>query len=348
MKLSVIIITCILSFNYGECRPSTGPSIIALPFNAGDDANAIISAMEKSSSDNKDKIVDILMSKTISQRLEIGAAYENTKSDLVKDFKKDIGKYFDGGKDSDKNMLEILKTTPEFLASRINRSVKKDGSDGYLSIIITSSSEMLRNVSIAYKKEYNQEMAMDISKHLGETDLAGFVFKLTSYNIDLQRSDHAKVDDELTKKLVNVMPNTKNDCSVEISKDFYEMMQKESFAQIKAVGELFQQNSGSLAVDTIKKYCDGVLNTPFVLIMNFSMDPFKYFAHEMNEDIKGDNDDEDSACTRILISRSEIDMADIRTAYDAAYENGLESALRKKYKKREQMIMTALANGNQP
>ncbi|XP_039296180.1 annexin A1 isoform X1 [Nilaparvata lugens] len=289
MKLSVIIITCILSFNYGECRPKTGPTIIALPFNAVDDANAIISAMEKSSSDNKDKIVDILMSKTIAQRLEIGAEYEKIKN---MDFKKEIEKYFNGKLDSDKNMLEILKTTTEFLASRLHHSLTKCDNEDYMSIMITSSTEMLRNVCATYQKEYNQEVSSDVNAHLSyDNELSGFINKLISYDIDEQRSDHAKVDDELTKKLVSAMP-TKT--------------------------------------------------------MNFATDPFKTFAEQINEDIKGKNDFEDSACPRILISRSEIDMADIRTAYDAAYENGLEWALRKYYHKREQMILTALANGNQP
>nr|ANJ04642.1 annexin-like protein 3 [Nilaparvata lugens] len=346
MKLSVIIITCILSFNYGECRPKTGPTIIALPFNAVDDANAIISAMEKSSSDNKDKIVDILMSKTIAQRLEIGAEYEKIKN---MDFKKEIEKYFNGKLDSDKNMLEILKTTTEFLASRLHHSLTKCDNEDYMSIMITSSTEMLRNVCATYQKEYNQEVSSDVNAHLSyDNELSGFINKLISYDIDEQRSDHAKVDDELTKKLVSAMPTKTSGCTLKDSKDLYEMMQKANFAQIKAVAELYYHTTGNIAGDTIQRYCSSRLSKPFLLIMNFATDPFKTFAEQINEDIKGKNDFEDSACPRILISRSEIDMADIRTAYDAAYENGLEWALRKYYHKREQMILTALANGNQP
>ncbi|XP_039296181.1 uncharacterized protein LOC111048640 isoform X2 [Nilaparvata lugens] len=246
MKLSVIIITCILSFNYGECRPKTGPTIIALPFNAVDDANAIISAMEKSSSDNKDKIVDILMSKTIAQRLEIGAEYEKIKN---MDFKKEIEKYFNGKLDSDKNMLEILKTTTEFLASRLHHSLTKCDNEDYMSIMITSSTEMLRNVCATYQKEYNQEVSSDVNAHLSyDNELSGFINKLISYDIDEQRSDHAKVDDELTKKLVSAMPT-------KTSVEFY-----------NHVPERVRSLPSSLFASTVKKW---LLDTPLYKISEF-------------------------------------------------------------------------------
>ncbi|RZF36627.1 hypothetical protein LSTR_LSTR007330 [Laodelphax striatellus] len=331
MRLIVIIYSSIISLKYGACLQdnyTTGPTIVALPFNATDDAHAIIEEMKAKHirGKHKEKIIDILVSRTIAQRLEIGVQYNNIQKE---DFHRDIKNYFDDSShDSDKNVFEIISTTADFLARRIKHSIKKRGEDhGYMSIICTSTAKELIDIRASYLNQYKVEMGIDIPDVLGNSELTRFLSRLFGYNTTL-RSD-AAADSKKTAELVKAIPEHKSSCNLQDASALYEMMKTESFKQIKAVAEAYKMNSNSKYSDPLKaidKNCDSDLKEAFIRIMNYSMDPFHYYAHEIERAFHGKGSI-DSADTRVMISRSEIDLADIRTCYDNTYEHGLKWAI---------------------
>ncbi|XP_039275882.1 annexin B11 [Nilaparvata lugens] len=306
----------------------TGATIVEKAnFKADDDADALDKILTENAN-NFGKIIDFITGMTNSQRLAVRDAYQQkTKKNLGDTLTDYFNSDVEAGTDTQSNLRDLLKSPGEYLASRIDDSLGKKGKDlTYMTVLCTSTGAELKEITNAYS---NIGDKVTLSKKLDS--LKDFDFKtFLQYLIDdsngpLRSND--KADDKKTEDLVKSIPSgDKAPCTSKENKPLYDMMARESFDQIRAVAEKYENdNKDSKIVATIADKCEGDLASGYTRILRFAMNGADYFAQEANVWLTSNVATEDnnimSSATRIVISRCEIDLADIAASYSRQFNN---------------------------
>ncbi|XP_039282290.1 uncharacterized protein LOC111052505 [Nilaparvata lugens] len=177
---------------------------------------------------------------------------------------KDKQKSFDSTQtDAYNNIFDICEKPTTFLARRLHDSLQKGGEDlSYQSIMCTSTGDELSQFDKNFPSLKYKSFTEEIDKKLKDDDLKKFLKDLLT---PPYRSND-KADDKKTADLVKLIPTGNNDkCTADAtSQEFYDMMHKESFDQIKAVGEMWNKNNANVdIVAAIANRCASHLGSCF-------------------------------------------------------------------------------------
>lgn len=108
---------------------------------------------------------------------------------------------------------------------------------------------------------------------------------------------------------------------------FNRIMAHGSFAQLRLVFEEYKKLSGQTIEQAIKHELDGELGDAMMAIVECVQSPAAFFAQRLFAAMDGAGTD-DVTLIRIVVSRSEIDLADIKTEFERLYNRTLVSAVR--------------------
>lgn len=108
---------------------------------------------------------------------------------------------------------------------------------------------------------------------------------------------------------------------------FNRIMAHASFAQLRLVFNEYKALSGQTIEQAIKHELDGDLAEAMGAIVECVQSPAAYFAQRLFRAMDGAGTD-DTTLIRIVVSRSEIDLADIKAEFERLYNRTLLSAVR--------------------
>jgi len=74
--------------------------------------------------------------------------------------------------------------------------------------------------------------------------------------------------------------------------------------------------------DTIKSECTGTLESGYLAIVKIAKDEPKFYAERLYKSMKGGGTD-DQTLIRLIVSRSEVDLADVKDKFEELYEQSL-------------------------
>ncbi|KAJ8033469.1 Annexin A13 [Holothuria leucospilota] len=233
-------------------------------------------------------IIKVLTSRTNSQRQEIEHYYKTAYGkDLVTDLKKELSGDFED------LVMVLMEPYSQYDARFLRKAM-----------------EQLAAIKDAYKKEERE------GTH-GKRD--------ESYVVDLNR---AKADAQV---LYEAGENTFGTDESE----FQRILVTRNWMQMRAIFDAYQEVetkhslfeiAGRSIEDSIKREMSGDLEKTFLTIVKYCRNPAKYFAEVLHKAMAGLGTDEDRL-TRTIITRSEIDLGDIKRAYEDKYDKSLASAV---------------------
>lgn len=303
-------------------------------FDALKDAEALRKAMQGSGSD-KDAIVAILGARSNKQRQEIAAKYQQKyNKNLTDDLKSELsGKFQDAA-------VALMAVPENYDAVSLHDAMSGLGTDEQVLIEILSSRsyEELQVMKSAYTKIYTGK---DVLKKIKE-DTAG-EFRTTLMNlIEKNRDSNEKVKEDLAKtdakKLFEAGQGKKGtDKAV-----FVEVLTSRNYAQLRATLDAYKTLTKSDLMDYINEHLKGDLQNVFRAIVRCAQDPALFFAEVLEKALdKGSSKN----VTRVLVTRSEIDLADIKTQYEKKTGQLLKDVVAKKMKgDHEKILLQLLGN----
>ncbi|VDM04673.1 unnamed protein product [Schistocephalus solidus] len=103
---------------------------------------------------------------------------------------------------------------------------------------------------------------------------------------------------------------------------FNEILISRSNAHLRAVFEEYEKMSKNTVEEALKKEMSGDLLRSFLSIVRCIQNKPAYFAKTLNRSMKGLGTD-DKSLSRVIITRCEIDMVQIKTAFAAEYGKSL-------------------------
>ncbi|KAJ4945573.1 hypothetical protein JOQ06_023254, partial [Pogonophryne albipinna] len=258
-------------------------------FNPKHDAEILHKAM-KGIGTNEDTILMLLASRSNDQRQDIKAVYKNTHGkDLVSALKSELGGLFE-------NLIVALMTPPvSYDASQLHKALKGIGTEDevLIEILASRTGEQITNIVKAYKKEFNGKLEKDIL-----SDTSGHYQRL----------------------LVILLQGSREDGLGE------ENIDKDAKALFDAVFDAYKKLSGAELEDSIEAETTGNFENLLLAVVKCVRSVPEFFAERLSKSMRRAGTD-DSTLMRIMVSRSEIDMLDIRTCFKKKYGASLYTTI---------------------
>lgn len=287
-------------------------------FNAAEDAQKLRKAMKGLGTD-EDAIIDVLAYRNVSQRQEIKTAYKSTIGrDLVSDLKSELSGNFE------KVILGMMMPTVLYDVSELKRAMKGAGTDEgcLIEILASRTPQEIRRINEVYQREYGRTLEDDICSD------TSFMFQRVLVSLSAAGRDEGNhLNDELVRQ---------------DAKDLYEAgEQKWGTDEVKFLSILCSRNRNHLLhvfdeyrriskkdiEQSIKSETSGSFEDALLAIVKCLRNKSAYFAERLYKSMKGLGTD-DNTLIRIMVSRSEIDMLDIREHFKRNYGKSLYSFIK--------------------
>uniref|UniRef100_A0A8C6UXV7 Annexin n=1 Tax=Neogobius melanostomus TaxID=47308 RepID=A0A8C6UXV7_9GOBI len=253
------------------------------------DSEVLRKAMKGFGTDEQ-AIIDLLGSRSSKQRVACLKAF---KTAYGKDLIKDLNSELSG--DFRKLVMAMMKTPTQLDAYEIKNAIKGAGTDEacLIEILSSRSNAEIKEISRVYKEENKKKMEDAIT-----SDTSGHFRRLLISLAQGNRDEREHVDVSLAQQDAQALYAAgENKLGTDESK-FNAILCARSKSHLRAVTQLF-----SFPVKCIK-------NTP------------GYFAERLYKSMKGAGT-KDTTLIRIMVSRSEVDLLDIRKEYVKNYGKSL-------------------------
>ncbi|XP_019900770.2 annexin A5a [Esox lucius] len=276
-------------------------------FNAKQDAEVLHKAMKGIGTD-EDAILMLLSSRSNKQRQEVKAAYKKTYGkDLVSALKSELGGLFE--------MLIVALMTPpiSYDASLLNKALKGVGTDDdvLIEILASRTCAQIKEIVKVYKKEYGGKLEKDI---VGDT--SGHFQKLLV--ILLQGSREKGVDeDRIEKDAEELFAAGQGKVGTDEEK-LINILGNRSHEHLRLVFDAFKKLYGNDIEESIEGETTGNLENLMLAVVKCAKSVPAYFAEALYGSMRRAGTDE-KTLMRIMVSRSEEDMLDIRACFKKMY-----------------------------
>ena len=298
------------------------------------DADALKNAFKGLGCDKK-TVVSLTVNRTNAQRLQIKEAYKAAYGrDLIKDLKSELHGHLEDG-------VVALFTDPiEYDADELRAAMKGIGTneDTLIEIICSRPPQVLKAIIAKFKEKYNRDLENDV-----KSETSGTLRKLLIALLQCSRS-------------TNTNPNPAQ-CA-QIAQEIYTAGEKKfgtdesvfnkyfctlSPYELASVSREYHKLTGHTILQAIDKEFSGDSKKTLRTIVYASLSPSEYFATRVNDAIKGIGT-KDHLLIRVLVSRSEIDMPQIKQYYKQLYGKDMVADIKKDISGDYQNLMVGLAS----
>ncbi|GAA6233577.1 annexin A3 isoform X1 [Lates japonicus] len=286
-------------------------------FDAGEDAAALKDAIKGLGTKEK-VLIDILTQRSNAQRQLICKAYqEATGRTLLEDLKGDTSGDFE-------DLLVALITPPAaYDCHEVMRAMKGAGTKDstLIEIFASRSSEQIKALCDVYLTETEKKLSLDLKE-----EVSGDFSKALLLLVEGKRDESTTVDTEQAKKDAKTLYEAGEKKWGTDESKFVDILCQRSIPQLRQTLVEYKDISGKTLQQSIEGEMSGDLEELLVAIVKCVKSVPAYLAERLYESMKGGGTDE-LTLNRIMVSRSEIDLMDIRAEFKKLYSYSLYSAI---------------------
>ena len=269
------------------------------------DADALKKAMKGIGCDSK-AMVAICLGKTNAQRLEVVKAYKASYGrDLIADLKSELRGHLE-------DAMVALYTDPiEFDADELRKAMKGLGTneDTLIEIIASRPPQILKLIKDKFNEKYKRDLEKDV-----HSETSGTLRKLLIALLQCNRSTNTQPDPEQCKQIaeeINKAGEARLGTDESVFNKYFCTL---SPVELAHVSRAYHQLTGHTILQAIDKEFSGDSKKTLRTIVYASLSPSEYFATRIHDAVKGLGT-KDHQLIRAIVSRSEIDMPQIKQFY---------------------------------
>ncbi|XP_066514038.1 annexin A1-like [Hoplias malabaricus] len=313
----------------GSAQPYYGTIIPDPNFDASRDAAALQKAIDTKGVD-ENGITEILARRSNAQRQEIKAAYErDTGKNLLKTLTSSLKSHYE------EVVLALLMTPAQYDAHELRNAMKGLGTNEKVlcEILGTRSNQEIRQIKTAFKEAYGKELEHDI-----KGDTSGHFQTILLALCKATRSEDRDMDDGLAKSDAKALFEAGEKKIGTVSSVFIDVLTSRSEAQLCKIFKQYEKISTQGFNNAVEHELHGDTEECLMTLVKAAWNKPAYFAERLHLAMKGIG----ANCknlTRILVSRSEIDLLKIIQEYKRMYGQTLQEALQAETKGDYQKIL---------
>ncbi|NWI12699.1 ANX11 protein, partial [Crypturellus soui] len=300
------------------------------------DAEVLRKAMKGFGTDEQ-AIIDCLGSRSNKQRQQIMLSFKTAYGkDLIKDLKSELSGNFE------KTILAMMKTPVMFDAYEIKEAIKGVGTDEncLIEILASRSNEHIQELNRVYKAEFKKTLEEAI-----KSDTSGHFQRLLISLSQGNRDESTNIDMSLVQRDVQELYAAgENRLGTDESK-FNAILCARSRAHLRAVFSEYQRMCNRDIEKSICREMSGDLEKGMLAVVKCLKNTPAFFAERLQKAMKGAGT-KDRTLIRIMVSRSEVDLLDIRAEYKRMYGKSLYADITGDTSGDYRKILLKLCGGN--
>ena len=280
-------------------------------------------------------LIKICANRTNSQRQQIKAAYKATFGrDLISDLKSELhGKFEDA-------MIALLADPIEYDADQLREAMKGLGTneDTLIEIIASRPPHILKAVKDRYQQKYQRDLETDVKKETSGT-LQHLLIALLQCNRSVNSSPNVARCAEIAQE-IHQAGEAKIGTDESVFNKYFCTL---SPMELACVAQQYHKLTGHTILQAIDKEFSGDSKKALRTIVYATLSPSEYFATRVNDAIKGWGT-KDHLLIRILITRDEIDMPQIKQYYKQLFGKDMVQAVKSDISGDYQKLMIELCD----
>ena len=273
------------------------------------DADVLKAAFKGVGCDKK-KIIEVTVNRTNAQRMQIKEAYKAAYGrDLMKDLKSELHGHLEDG------VLALFTDPIEYDADELRAAMKGIGTneDTLIEIISSRPPQVLRRVIEKYKEKFNRDLEADVKSETSGT-LRTLLIALLQCNRGSNTNPNQAQCAEIAQEIYKAGEKKLGTDESTFNKYFCTLSPHE----LAAVSREYHKLTGHTILQAIDKEFSGDSKKTLKTIVYATLSPSEYFATRVKDAIKGLGT-KDHLLIRVLVSRSETDMPQIKQYYRQLY-----------------------------
>uniref|UniRef100_A0AAX7UI72 Annexin n=1 Tax=Astatotilapia calliptera TaxID=8154 RepID=A0AAX7UI72_ASTCA len=279
------------------------------------DAEALYSAMKGIGSD-KEAILDLVTSRSNAQRQEIIAAYKsNFGQDLIDDLKYELTGKFE-------RLIVSLMRTPAYHDAKEIHDGAGTNERCLIEVLASRNNKQIHDMVAAYKDAYGRDLEEDVI-----ADTSGHFKKMLVVLLQGTRDESGVVDADLVQQDAQDLYAAGEEQWGTDEAKFIMILGNRSVTHLRMVFDEYEKIAEMSIEDSIKNELSGDFERLMLAVVQCIRSVPMFFAKRLYKSMKGLGT-ADNTLIRIMISRSEIDMLDIRECFRLRYEKSLYNMIK--------------------
>ncbi|XP_069782244.1 annexin A10-like [Narcine bancroftii] len=316
--------------NQGTIYPSND-------FNPGQNAEMLASALQGMEC-NKDDLIDVLTQCSNAQRMIIAQTYNAMYGkDLVADLKENLSGHFK------EVMVGLIYAPPFYDAHELRHAMKGAGTDEncLIEILASRTNSEIYAINEVYMMQFGIQLQEDI-----DSETSGhFKDALMLLAQGTREECYGYEDQGMVAQDATGLWEACQDETGEHKNMLQYILCKKSFQQLWLAFQQFQQVYGQDIQEAITNCYEGNFQQLLVAIVLCVRDKASYFAYMFYSAIY-DYGFHNRTVIRVMISRSEIDLMNIKSVYKASYGHSLHHDIKKYASGHYEAALLAICSGD--
>ncbi|KAJ6661786.1 hypothetical protein lerEdw1_013308 [Lerista edwardsae] len=312
-------------------QSSQGTIRPAANFDAGRDAEILRKAMKGFGTDEQ-TIIDVVANRSNAQRQQIKTAFKTMYGkDLIKDLKSELSG------NMEELILALFMPTTYYDAWSLRHAMKGAGTQEkvLIEILCTRTNQEIREIVRCYNTDFGRDIEHDI-----RADTSGHFERLLISMCQGNRDENQTVDYQKAQADAQRLYQAGEGQLGTDESSFNMILATRSFPQLKATMEAYSQIANRDLLSSIDREFSGnvesglkaICKRPFLhftdyfLAVKCAQSRPAFFAERLYHAMKGAGTD-DSTLVRIIVTRSEIDLVQIKQMFTQMYQKTLATMI---------------------
>ncbi|XP_043659429.1 annexin B11 isoform X2 [Drosophila teissieri] len=296
--------------------PFGTPTVVpAAGFDAVKDAHDLRKAMKGFGTD-EDALINIICRRTNEQRQEIQRQFKtHFGKDLIEDIKSETSGNFE------KLLVGLLRPIVDYYCAELNDAMAGLGTDEevLIEILCTLSNMEINTIKNQYLRLYGAHLESEL-----KSETSGNFKRLLTSLCTAARDESGRVDPVAAKNDARELLKA-GELRVGTDESMFNMILcQRNYQQLKLIFQEYEGMTGHSLEKAIKKEFSGDVMEGLIAIYRCVTNKAEYFASRLHKAMAGIGTN-DTQLIRVIITRSEIDMTDIKAAFERLYGKSLKS-----------------------
>lgn len=294
----------------GTIRPASN-------FDAMRDAEILRKAMKGFGTDEQ-AIVDVVSNRSNDQRQQIKAAFKTMYGkDLIKDLKSELSG------NMEELILALFMPPTYYDAWSLRKAMQGAGTQErvLIEILCTRTNQEIRDIVRCYQLEFGRELERDI-----RSDTSGHFERLLVSMCQGNRDESPSINHQMAQEDAQRLYQAGEGRLGTDESCFNMILATRSFPQLRATMEAYSRMANRDLLSSVSREFSGYVESGLKTILQCALNRPAFFAERLYYSMKGAGTD-DSTLVRIVVTRSEIDLVQIKQMFTQMYQKTLSTMI---------------------